>query len=104
MIQEINDELTEPLRLLLSNIRSSKVMSAETAPDSTDASSARPLGVATPASESICMLLLAWIVSWLAGHTAAALAELMKVLPLVPVPNAVGVHSAALGFSIFYVQ
>jgi hypothetical protein len=98
-----NCALTDPLRLLLSNMSSSKVMSADIAPDRTVASSARPLGVVTPASESTCIWLVAWMESL--PPAAAALedaAQLMAdgaclLLPLVitavAVKKPVGVHS-----------
>lgn len=101
-------QLTEPLRLLLSNIRSSKVMSADAAPDRTDASSARPLGVVTPASESTCMLaVLAWMLSLLAATVALLLfleAAAQLLTGMAAAEKAVGIHSAALGLSIFMID
>lgn len=102
---KVNLLLTEPLRLLLSNIKSSNVMSAEAAPDRTEASSARPLGVATPPSESTCMPVLAWIVSLPAAALDEAAQLMYDACPWGAMTaaelNAVGVHSAAFGLSNF---
>lgn len=81
-------------------------MSAEVAPDRTEASSASPLGVVRPESVSCCIFVLTWMASWPAAaaffEEAAAAAQLMY--GVVVLLMTVGVHSEAFGLSIFIVK